>query len=52
MHQKDVEAGIFHDGHYDKNPTAQKLTDMINGNYIGDKEQTWIYPMSLQLVVI
>ncbi len=37
MHQKDVEAGIFHDGHYDKNPTAQKLTDMINGNYIGDK---------------
>ena len=37
MHQKDIEAGIFHDGHYDKNHTAKKLTEMIHGNYIGDK---------------
>lgn len=37
MHQKDIEAGIFHDGQYNKNPTAYKLTDMIDGNYIGDK---------------
>jgi hypothetical protein len=37
MHQRDIEAGIFHDGHYDKNPTAKNLTEMINGNYIGDK---------------
>lgn len=37
MHQRDIDAGIFHDGHYDKNPTAKNLTDMINGNYIGDK---------------
>ena len=37
MHKQDIEAGIYHDGHYDKNPTAKNLNDMINGNYIGDK---------------
>lgn len=37
MHQMDVDNGTYHDGHYDVNPTAQKITDMINGNYIGNK---------------
>ncbi len=37
MHKMDVANGTFHDGHYDKNPTAKKLSDMIQGNYIGDK---------------
>jgi len=37
MHQRDIEAGIYHDGHYDVNPTAKNLNDMIKGNYIGDK---------------
>ncbi len=38
MHKRDIEAGIYHDGHYDKNPTAKNLNDMIQGNYIGDKK--------------
>lgn len=37
MHKKDIEAGIYHDGHYDKNPTAKRLQEMIKGNYIGNK---------------
>ena len=37
MHQEDVKNGTFHDGHYDKNPTAKNINDMINGNYIGSK---------------
>jgi len=37
MHQRDIEAGIYHDGQYDKNPTAMNISDMINGNYLGDK---------------
>ena len=37
MHQQDIENGIFHDGHYDINPTAKFLKEMINGNYIGNK---------------
>ena len=37
MHKSDIDKGIYHDGNYDKNPTAQNLNDMINGNYIGDK---------------
>lgn len=37
MHKRDIADGIYHDGHYDKNPTAKNLNDMINGNYIGDK---------------
>ncbi len=37
MHRKDVETGVYHDNRYDKNPTAQTLTSMVHGNYIGDK---------------
>ena len=37
MHKRDIDAGIYHDGHYDVNPTAKNLNDMIHGNYIGDK---------------
>ena len=44
MHQKDIKAGIYHDGHYDRNPTAKKLNEMISGNYIGDKHTNIIMP--------
>ncbi len=44
MHQFDINNGTYHDGHYDKNPTAKNLTDMINGNYIGDKRTTLEVP--------
>lgn len=44
MHNKDIEAGIYHDGHYDKNPTAKPLEDMINGNYIGNKSTNMDLP--------
>lgn len=35
MLDQDVQKGTFHDGRYDKNPTSQKLNDMIKGDYIG-----------------
>lgn len=37
MHQMDIKNGTFHDGHYDKNPSAKNIKDMINGNYIVGK---------------
>ena len=37
MHQLDVNNGTYHNGHYDKNPTAQNISDMIKGNYIVSK---------------
>lgn len=37
MHAADVKSGVYHDGHYDRNPTAKNINDMINGNYIGNK---------------
>lgn len=37
MHAADIKSGVYHDGHYDKNPTAKNINDMINGNYIGNK---------------
>jgi hypothetical protein len=37
MHKQDIARGVFHDGHYDPNPTAMNLNDMIKGNYLGDK---------------
>ncbi len=44
MHQLDINDGTYHDGHYDKNPTAQKLEDLINGNYIGSKRTSMEVP--------
>lgn len=38
MHRIDIQKGTFHDGKYERNPTAQKLTDMINGNYVVSKK--------------
>lgn len=38
MHQMDVKDGTYHDGRYDVNPTAQSISDMIHGNYIGSKQ--------------
>lgn len=37
MHDFDVRNKTFHDGHYDKNPTARNLNEMIKGNYIVSK---------------
>ena len=37
MHRYDINNGTFHNGQYDVNPTAQKPTDAINGNYINGK---------------
>lgn len=37
MHQMDIKNGVFHDGHYDLNPTAKNIKDMIQGNYIVGK---------------
>ena len=37
MLQYDKNKGTFHNGKYDKNPTAQNLSDTINGNYIKGK---------------
>ncbi len=37
MHNADIKNGVYHDGHYDKNPTAKSINEMINGNYIGSK---------------
>jgi hypothetical protein len=38
MHRIDIEKGICHDGQYEKNPTAEKIEDLINGNYIKNKQ--------------
>lgn len=37
MLDRDVAKGTYHNGRYDKNPTAKNIRDMINGNYVGDK---------------
>ena len=37
MHQQDIKNGVYHDGQYDKNPTAQNLSDAIKGNYVVSK---------------
>ncbi|HOO08147.1 MAG TPA: hypothetical protein PLH83_16915 [Ruminococcus sp.] len=49
MHERDVTNGIYHDGHYDKNPTAQNINDMINGNYIGNKNTNIDMPYVIDL---
>lgn len=49
MHEYDIKNGTFHDGHYDKNPTAQNITDMINGNYIGNKNTNLDMPYVVDL---
>lgn len=37
MKQMDINNGTYHNGQYDKNPTAKNINDMINGNYIVGK---------------
>ena len=49
MHDRDVKNGVYHDGHYDKNPTAQNINDMINGNYIGSKTTNIDMPYVIDL---
>lgn len=40
MHKHDIETGAFKDGEYLKNPTAQNIQEMINGDYIINKLYT------------
>lgn len=49
MHEMDIKNGTYHDGHYDKNPTAQNINDMINGNYIGNKRTNIVMPYVIDL---
>lgn len=49
MHEKDIKDGVYHNGHYDKNPTAKNLSDMVNGNYIGDKHTNIDMPYVIDL---
>jgi len=49
MHQRDIDNGTFHNGRYDKNPTAKNINDMINGNYIGDKRTNADMPYVIDL---
>lgn len=37
MKEYDIKTGVYHDGHYDINPTAKNINDIINGNYIKSK---------------
>ena len=49
MHEMDIKNGTYHDGHYDKNPTAQNINDMINGNYVGNKKTNIDMPYVIDL---
>lgn len=49
MHERDIKNGTYHDGHYDKNPTAKNINDMINGNYIGNKNTNIDMPYVIDL---
>ncbi len=49
MHQHDIATGVYHDGKYDKNPTAERLDNKINGNYIGDKRTSFTVPYVVDL---
>ncbi len=49
MHERDVKNGIYHNGHYDKNPTAKNINDMIKGNYIGSKTTNIDMPYVIDL---
>jgi hypothetical protein len=49
MLEYDIKNGVYHDGHYDKNPTAKNIQDMISGNYIGNKNMNIIMPYVIDL---
>lgn len=49
MRERDVKNGIYHNGRYDKNPTAKNINDMINGNYIGSKTTNIDMPYVIDL---
>ncbi len=49
MHEMDIKNGTYHNGHYDKNPTAQNINDMINGNYVGNKNTNIDMPYVIDL---
>ena len=49
MHQGDIKSGVYHDGHYDRNPTVENLKDKIHGNYIGDKNTNLEVPYVIDM---
>lgn len=49
MLEADKKRGTYHDGHYDKNPTAEDLQDKVKGDYIGDKNFTMVLPYVVDL---
>lgn len=49
MHEMDIKNGTYHNGHYDKNPTAQNINDMINGNYVGNQNTNMDMPYVIDL---
>ncbi len=49
MHQHDIDTGVYHDGHYDVNPTAKNLNDLVKGNYIGDKRTNLDLPYVIDI---
>ncbi|MBO4317130.1 MAG: hypothetical protein J5855_02460 [Mailhella sp.] len=49
MHEQDIINGTYHNGHYSKNPTAKSFNEMINGNYIGNKNMNIDMPYVIDL---
>jgi len=49
MLELDIENGIIRNGKYIKNPTAQNINDMINGNYLGNKSTNIDMPYVIDL---
>ena len=49
MLEADKKRGTYHDGHYDKNPTAEKLLDKVNEDCIGNKSFTVLVPYVVNL---
>lgn len=50
MRERDRERGVYGPGGYRKNPTAQRIEDVIHGNYVGDKHtnRSFTYVVDLQ----
>ena len=49
MLNADKKRGTYHDGHYDKNPTAEKLLDKIQDDCIGSKSLSILVPYVVDL---
>lgn len=49
MHEMDISDGVCKNGKYIKNPTAERLTDKISGDYIGDKRTNFQVPYVIDM---